>query len=185
MNKSSVVILVIGLVAISVAYVLLYTPVYDMIWGIKVPKVYSLPSAPAVSTPAVPPPVKVVATIEAAKATAEARPKPAVTAKKTATAEVVPKFVTLRDPFEVDFAYIKVEAPPEAGKPAAPEAPKAVLVLQGIFMSGTQTVAIIDDKVVSEGSRVAEGWKVSEIRSDMVILSKGGRIKTLRMKVGG
>jgi len=183
MNKSSVVILVIGLVAITFAYVLLYTPVYDMIWGIKVPKVYSLPSAPAPTPP--PPPVKVVATLEGVKASAEAKPKPAITAKKTATEEAIPKFVTLRDPFEVGFSYIKVEAPPEAGKPAAPEAPKAVLVLQGIFMSGTQTVAIIDDKVVNEGARVAEGWKVSEIRSDMVILSKGGKIKTLRMKVGG
>jgi len=185
MNKSSVVILVIGLVAITVAYVLLYTPVYDMIWGIKVTKVSPLASFPAPKPPSPPPSVKMVATVEVTKASAEAKPKPAMTAKKTTSTEAVPKFVTLRDPFEVDFAYVKVETPTEPGAPAAPEAPKAVLVLQGIFMSGTQTVAIIDDKVVNEGSRVAEGWKVSEIRSDMVILSKGGKIKTLRMKVGG
>ncbi|MFA4967520.1 MAG: hypothetical protein WC624_04810 [Candidatus Margulisiibacteriota bacterium] len=96
----------------------------------------------------------------------------------------IPKFVTLRDPFEVGFSYKKAEVStvPENPNEAAPVVVKRYLELQGIFMTGDARTAIIDDKVVSEGSLVAGGFRVSSIRSDSVIISRGGKAKTLRLK---
>lgn len=50
-------------------------------------------------------------------------------------------------------------------------------------MSGNVKSAIIDDKVVYVGTKVAEGYKVDEIKTDVVILKKGGKIKKLRIKL--
>jgi len=107
-------------------------------------------------------------------------------ALKKAEAPAPPgRLVTLRDPFTVDFVYLKPEVQPEEpGQEKPPAAPKPVLMLQGIFLSGDMRIAIIDDKVVTAGSRVAAGWTVAQIKPDMVILSKDGKIKTLLMKVG-
>jgi len=100
-------------------------------------------------------------------------------------AKPVPRSATLRDPFAVDFIYLKPEVQPaEPGQEKPPAAPKPVLMLQGIFLSRDMRIAIIDDKVVMVGSRVAAGWTVAQIKPDMVILSKDGKMKKLLMKVG-
>ena len=192
--------------AIILVYVFLYTPVYDTIFGYKPPREYQA-QAPLVlpkMTPATSEAFKKAAVVtkealsvkvarkatrEAEKVAKKATVKPLKAASRPspeATAEIeLPKFVNLRDPFMVDFAYTHIEAPPEEKKtatsaPAAP--PKTILQLQGIFISGDMRSAIIDDRIVYEGSQVASGWKVSEIRLNMVILTQAGKIKTLRMR---
>lgn len=200
MSKISQIMLAGGLALIIITYVLLYTPVYNMFWGYKPPKEYQgnidfsktpIPKVPAISKPlSLEAAAKPIATKEAAAK------KPA--AKKAASIEVVaqvkkkeelkieiPKFVTLRDPFALDFSYQRVEAPPTAKPTAAAPAPaKASLVLQGIFLSGKMKSAIIDDKLVYVGTKVAGGWKVYDIKSDMVTLVQSGKYKFLRISQG-
>ena len=93
------------------------------------------------------------------------------------------RIAALRDPFDVAFSFVKVEETTVPGSPSAPQEFKKFLVLQGIFMSGNVKSAIIDDKVVYVGTKVAEGYKVDEIKTDVVILKKGGKIKKLRIKL--
>lgn len=172
---------------VVITYVLLYTPVYDLFWGYKPPKEYQgnmdfsktpPPKAPAISKPL---------SLEAAAKPAAAKPATKEAAAKVKKKEElkieIPKFVTLRDPFALDFGYQRVEAPPEAA-PSAPAPAKASLVIQGIFLSGKMKSAIIDDKLVYVGSKVAGGWKVYDIKSDMVTLVQSGKYKFLRITQG-
>jgi hypothetical protein len=115
-------------------------------------------------------------------------PKPLVAspeAKAKAPADLdISKYVYIRDPFEVGFSFAKIiEEPSVPGAPASASAPKKYLVLQGVFISGKIKSAIIDDKVVYIGSGVAEGYKVAEIKPDLVLLKKGARIKKLKIKL--
>ncbi len=165
-DSARTIIIISGLILIVTVYILLYTPLADLIFAPKVRPLAVQPFAPIIVAP---PEVKVEAPTRESISTFEAQ---------------IPKFVTLRDPFEVDYAYKKVEvtqAPGETKPKEAKPAPR-YLILQGVFMSGGVKTAIIDDRVVSLGSRVALGWRVSDIREDMVILRMGGKIKYLRIK---
>jgi len=174
MSKASNFIMAIGGILILVAYVLLYTPLYDLLFKIQQPVRSNLvmPVRPAITKP-----ISLPITGEAK--VAKPLPKPPVV-----TAEAYPRFVTLRDPFVVDFAFTQSEAAPKEGPATPAEAPKPVLVLQGIFLSPGVEAAIIDDQVVNVGSRVAKGWKVAEIRYDRVILTQKGKRKVLLIKLG-
>jgi hypothetical protein len=174
MSKASNFIMLIGGVLILIAYVLLYTPLYDLLWKVQQPVRPNLvmPGRPAITKPLAPP-------ITGEAKVAKPPPKPPVV-----TAEAYPKFVTLRDPFVVDFAFVQSEEKPKEGPAQPAEAPKPVLQLQGIFLSPGVEAAIMDDQVVNVGSLVAKGWKVAEIRYDRVILTQKGKRKVLRIKLG-
>jgi len=189
--------LALGLALVVITYILLYTPIYDMFWGYKPPKDYQgnvdFSKTPPPKVPAISKPLSLEAAVKPA-ATKEASVKK-LAAKKVASKEVqakekeevkieIPKFVTLRDPFALDFGYQRVEAAPETKSTAAPAPVKASLVLQGIFLSGQMKSAIIDDRLVYAGSNVAGGWKVYDIKSDMVTLVQSGKYKFLRIKQG-
>ncbi|MFA4905213.1 MAG: hypothetical protein WC645_01780 [Candidatus Margulisiibacteriota bacterium] len=157
-----------GGVLILAAYLVFYTPLYDLMFSVR-------PARPnlAVNRPTAAKPLSAISTKEAVKEQVVLPPPAAVPA---------PKYISLRDPFRVDFNYIHGEETPGEGSPS--EAPKPKLVLQGIFLSPGVEAAIIDDQVVNVGSAVALGWKVAEIRTDRVILSQGGQRKVLRIKLG-
>ena len=187
-----------GLALIIITYILLYTPVYNMFWGYKPPKGYQgnvdFSKTPVPKVAAISKPLSLEAAVKPA-ATKEAAVKK-LAEKKVATKEAqapakkkeeliieIPKFVSLRDPFNLDFAYQRVEAAPE--EPRSTPAPvRASLVIQGIFLSGNMKSAIIDDKLVYVGSKVAGGWKVYDIKSDMVTLVQSGKYKFLRITQG-
>jgi len=164
MPKSTIVIIIAGvIIALIIGLVFFYTPIAQnyLVYKPKIPQPKKIINEPMAAAPF---PSVTPATPEA-----------------IATVEAVPKYAVLRDPFTVDFAYIKVEKP-QTGQPAAPVVKPKVLTLQGIFMSNETKTAIIDDNVVSAGSIVAQGYTVDEIRSDAVVLSKKGKIKILRLK---
>ncbi|KAF0134140.1 MAG: hypothetical protein FD145_896 [Candidatus Saganbacteria bacterium] len=166
MNNQGKIISIIGVFLILSAYVLLYTPVAEMLF---MPKKTTYQKQIIQIIPAAQPTAKTeIKTIEAAAANYN---------------EEIPKFVVLRDPFEVNFSYAKPDAPPDGqSKPADPVPPKKYLVLQGILISDDVKTAIIDDKVVSENAELYDGWRLAEIRTDSVLLRKGGKVKILRIK---
>ncbi|MBI5699381.1 hypothetical protein HZC35_03605 [Candidatus Saganbacteria bacterium] len=169
MSKAGNYIMAAGGVLILVVYILLYTPLYDLLFNVRAAR----PNL-AITRPAATKPLSFTSTREAVNEPVKP-PLPVV--------EPAPKFVVLRDPFQVDFSFVKGEEKPVEG--AAPaEAPKPMLVLQGIFLSPGVEAAIIDDQVVNVGTRVALGWKVAEIGTDRVILSQGGKWKVLKIKLG-
>lgn len=169
MSKAGNYIMAAGGVLILVVYLLLYTPLYDLMFSVKA----SRPNL-AVTRPGAPKPLSLISTKEAEK-----EPVKII----APAAEPAPKFIFLRDPFEVDFNFVKGEEKPVEG--AAPaEVPKPTLILQGIFLFNGVKAAIIDDQVVNVGSNVALGWRVTEITTDQVILSQGGKRKVLRIKLG-
>lgn len=176
MSKAGNFIMVIGGILILIAYVLLYTPLYDLLFKVQQPAPPALGGPRQVRANLAIPTRPAVVTGEAK--VIKAPPKPPLV-----TAGAYPKFVTLRDPFVVDFAFVKSEEKPKEGAPP-PEAPKPVLQLQGIFLSPGVEAAIIDDQVVNVGSQVAKGWKVAEIRYDRVILTQKGKRKVLMIKLG-
>ena len=160
-----------GAIVILGAYLLFYTPLAENIFVPK-PNLKKAEIPAKLSRPAMVPSAEAVRVVVTAEA-------------KVAEKAAAPKFVILRDPFEVGFEYRKAEVP--AGLPGTPAEvkPAAVrkyLVLQGIFITGDAKMAIIDDKVVYEGSSVAGGYRVSQIKDDYVVINKGGKTKTLRLK---
>lgn len=169
MSKAGNYIMAAGGVLILLVYIFMYTPLYDLIFSVR-------PARPnlAITRPSITKPLTNLPTGEAVKEAVKLL---------APVGESVPKFVILRDPFVVDFNFVRGEEKPAEGAPA-PEAPKPTLVLQGIFLSPGVEAAIIDDQVVNVGSRVALGWKVAEIKTDRVILSQGGKRKTIRIKLG-
>lgn len=169
MSKAGNYIMAAGGVLILVVYILLYTPLYDLLFNVRAAR----PNL-AITRPAATKPLSITSTREAVKEQV-VPPAPVV--------EPAPKFVILRDPFQVDFSFVKGEEKPTEGAPP-PEAPKPTLVLQGIFLFNGVEAAIIDDQVVNVGSRVAHGWRVAEIETDQVILSQGGKRKVLKIKLG-
>lgn len=189
MSKLSTVLFTAGLILVLFVYVLLYTPLYEMIWGYQPPKEYQ-PQADLTKRPIQPRVITKAATAEATptKEAVAGKKKPEPPAAEKIKIEEPkkpappPKFVNLRDPFVLDFSI--VAAAEEPATPSAPPKPKATLVLQGIFVSGTVKSAIIDDKIVSVGTSVARGFKVYDIREDSVILKKGSAYKTLSIKGG-
>lgn len=89
----------------------------------------------------------------------------------------------LRDPFRVDYVFEK--AAPTTAEGKAEGAPRRTyLALQGIFSLPNQpSVVIIDDKMYSVGQKIY-GWTITKIYSDRVILSKSGKMKTLKLRLG-
>lgn len=177
MSRSGKILFFVGLLAILAAYALLYTPLYDVLFAPKAP-------APAIKAPA--PPIQGLPKI-ILKEEPEEKPKPEALAKeekskekKDEKKELVPAYTVLRDPFILDFAYEKVEKK-EGGEPVQVV---TYLQLQGIFITGSTKMAIIDDNVVGEGDRIALGWRVSRIYSDRVVITKGRSSRTLRIKLG-
>jgi len=163
MPKSTMIILFAGvIIALIIGFIFFYTPIAQnyLVYKAKVPQPKKIINEPMTAAPF---PSVTPATPEA-----------------MVTVEAYPKYEVLRDPFMVDFAYIKVERAP--APPTVPVVKPKVLTLQGIFISNEIKTAIIDDNVVSAGSVVAQGYVVDEIRSDSVVLSKNGKIKILRLK---
>ena len=162
-------IIIFGVIVILGAYLVFYTPLVENIFMPKPNLKKAEIPAKSIRTDSVP-------SSEAARvSTAEAKTEKAA----------AQKFVILRDPFEVGFEYRKAEttAPlPGTGAEIKPAVVKKYLVLQGIFIAVDTKIAIIDDKVVYEGSSVAGGYKVFQIKDDYVVIKKGKKIKTLRLK---
>ncbi|HTY13795.1 MAG TPA: type II secretion system protein N [Candidatus Omnitrophota bacterium] len=179
MTDSTKIILIVGAILIATAYVLLYTPLADVLF---VPK----PKIPQPIRPVPPPPHPfILPTAEAAASsiTSEAE-KAAPKLIPSGESSSVPKFMVLRDPFAVNFSFAKaaISTTAPSGAPAEKPVPKKVLQLQGVFLSGGTKSAIIDDRVVSVGSIVAGGYRVSDIRDDRVLLKKDGKHKVLKIK---
>jgi len=59
--------------------------------------------------------------------------------------------------------------------------PKSSLILGGIWVYGEVKYALIGDDSAEEGDLV-EGWKVTSIQSDKVVLYKDGQRKTLKLE---
>lgn len=163
MSKGFNKLLFLGLAALVSAYILLYTPLNDMLWGPK-------PKAPAAST---------LKAAPVAKKAPSKTPKVEKEKKEEPKIEKIPKFSILRDPFEVKFAYEKVEQ-----KEEKEVVKKEGLYLQGIFIEGKNKYAIIDDKLVHEGDRTFLNYKVYRILSDRVIVLKGKQRKVLKIELG-
>lgn len=93
----------------------------------------------------------------------------------------------LIDPFSYRIAVRKKASPsPSAGPGGASapaEAPKAdEPVLQGIWVDEGMEVAFISGQTVNEGGTVL-GWRVSSITKNYVVLTRGGKSRTLKLEV--
>lgn len=176
-------ILILGVIVILGAYLLFYTPLAESIFvRASSPKKAEIParSSPANRVTS----AEAISRVISSPGSGTGEPMAQNKSGSTKEAEA-PKFVALRDPFEVGFEYRKAEvSPPLPGTPAEvkPAVVKKYLVLQGVFIAGETKMAIIDDRVVYEGSMVAGGYTVSQIREDRVVINKGDKIKTLRLK---
>lgn len=83
------------------------------------------------------------------------------------------------DPFQVDFSVQKKDAQNEATV-----TPKKYFVLQGSFVAGKKSVALIDDEILGIGDYI-HGWKVVGIKKDVVGLKRWKEIKRLKLDWGG
>ena len=106
MTDSTKIILIVGVILIATGYVLLYTPLADILFVPK-PKIPQ-PVRPVISMPRtfIPGTQEVVRKPETSEAE-KAAPNIVATAEAT-----VPKFTTLRDPFDTDFAYVRAAVAP-------------------------------------------------------------------------
>ena len=172
MSKGFKIILLVSLAAIISAYVLLYTPVYDMLWSSKPSAPVALPSKTALEP-------KIFLSKLPTKESEETKKK---IQEKAETLKVEKKkpFMVLRDPFKVKFAYKKIKKTEEDKKVVK----KKSLYLQGIFIEGKNRYAIIDDKLVHEGDRTSLNYKVYRILSDRVIVLKVKQRKVLKIELG-
>ena len=182
MSKGFNIILLISLAVIVSVYILLYTPVYDILWGSKPPASVALvpktPLEPKIFPSKLP-------TKEAEEAKEDLSAKASASAgikekPETLKVEKTKPFMVLRDPFEVKFAYEKIEKTEEEKKVIK----KKSLYLQGIFIEGKNKYAIIDDKLVHEGDRTSLNYKVYRILFDRVIVLKGKQRKVLKIELG-
>ena len=161
---------------IGVFYVVFYTPLFT-------PKPKARSGIPQASEDN-------ILMSEVDEATPEVEEAPIVTPEAFIEEEDIQKEIkkttrTLRDPFSVDFTFKKAEpvaTDPEA-LPSAPAVVQEKFVLQGVFSVGSKRTAIIDERVLSVGDWIY-GWKVEEIYSNRAVLKKGGKVKTLYIKLG-
>jgi len=62
--------------------------------------------------------------------------------------------------------------------------PKKYFVLQGSFVAGKKSLALIDDEILGIGDYI-HGWKVVGIKKDVVGLKRWKKIKRLKLDWGG
>ena len=168
MIKDTKFLLISGFVLIALTYLVLYTPLSNIIFGVK-----------EVNTPAIP-----------NNSLADMKKKDLIVVDSESTIKKqseIKKIVTklpeiyLRNPFSVGFNYEKGE---HTTKEAEVKKVAERFVLQGIFnLSEGQMAALIDDKMLSEGQSLY-GWTISQILSDRVALVRGRNVKLLRLKLG-
>ena len=100
------------------------------------------------------------------------------------------KYQTIRNPFIYgDYQQKKITQPVKKHKKAINVKPntkvkkktKKILKLQGIILTQTGFIALINQKSMSSGDTI-EGWKVTTIDKNSVVLKKGSLQKTLKME---
>ncbi|MBI5701653.1 hypothetical protein HZC34_07445 [Candidatus Saganbacteria bacterium] len=155
MAKEFRIIVSLGLAVISTAYIILYSPLSDLIFGLKNAQIYSKNMIPSPGGLAV------------------------ENIKKTAKG--VELTVSLKDPFSVPFAFEKAQSTSEALP--TKEAVSLFKLQAVIFQTNGKPTAIIDDKMLYEGQKIYN-WTVSRILSDKVLLVRGKNTKTLKLKLG-
>lgn len=165
MSKGSFNIIAVGLLAVFIAYVLFYTPVYKIIFT----------------------EIQDVKTAKNILPTQKKAPRTSLIignrSKSKKNKIEKPGIRFLQDPFSVEFVFEQAITSESAATKEAAEK-KSYLLLQGIFvLSDGSTVALIDDKLYSEGDNIY-GWNISRIYPDRVVIQKNSKTKTLRLKWG-
>ncbi|MEK9657362.1 MAG: hypothetical protein VW378_03175 [bacterium] len=100
------------------------------------------------------------------------------------------KYQTIRNPFVYgDYQQKEIKHPVKKNKKVGPvkrnikvnKKTKKTLNLHGIIQTQTGLIALINQKSMSNGDTI-EGWKVTTIDKNSVVLKKGTLRKRLKMK---
>lgn len=152
------------------------------LWGAGRMSASSPAVQPAVESPAATLPVKSIISSKEAQAGKPKKEEKKKEEKKKETVEKKVPVASLKDipdPFLVDFPVSQSSGTGETDGVVAQS-----FVLQGVVLSGKNSIALVDDNVFSLGDYIY-GWKVIGIKKDRIGLKKDKEIKKLFLKWEG